>query len=91
LALLTVPTGQLSPDDAEGIAVGFPVALAKKNVDHDMRIEPTMIDGSVGALLYLDGEVDHTFSMAIDGERIAVIYIVRNPDKLRHVPASTRH
>jgi RNA polymerase sigma-70 factor (ECF subfamily) len=24
--------------------------------------------------------------MAIDGERIAAIYIVRNPDKLRHVP-----
>jgi RNA polymerase sigma-70 factor (ECF subfamily) len=28
--------------------------------------------------------------MAIDGERIAAIYIVRNPDKLRHVPAVTR-
>jgi RNA polymerase sigma-70 factor (ECF subfamily) len=23
--------------------------------------------------------------MAIDGERIAAIYIVRNPDKLRHL------
>jgi hypothetical protein len=35
---------------------------------------------------YLDGELDHTMSMAISGERIAAIYIVRNPDKLRHLP-----
>ena len=25
-------------------------------------------------------------SMAIDGDKIAAIYIVRNPDKLRHAP-----
>jgi hypothetical protein len=24
--------------------------------------------------------------MAIDGDRIAAIYLVRNPDKLRHAP-----
>ena len=50
-----------------------------------------MINGTAGALLYMDGEVDHTISMAIDGELIAAIYIVRNPDKLRHVPAATHH
>jgi hypothetical protein len=44
----------------------------------------------VGALLF-DGEVDHTMRMAIDGERIAAIYIIRNPDKLRHVPIAVRH
>jgi RNA polymerase sigma-70 factor (ECF subfamily) len=27
-------------------------------------------------------------SMAIDGERIAAIYLVRNPDKLRHAPTA---
>jgi RNA polymerase sigma-70 factor (ECF subfamily) len=45
-----------------------------------------MINGAIGALLYLDGELDHTMSMAISGEKIAAIYIVRNPDKLRHAP-----
>ena len=30
-------------------------------------------------------------SMAIDGEKIAAIYIVRNPDKLRHLPAAAHH
>jgi RNA polymerase sigma-70 factor, ECF subfamily len=69
----------------------FFIALAAKNAGRSVRIEPAMINGAVGALLYMDGEVDHTFSMAIDGDRIAAIYIVRNPDKLRHVPASGYH
>ena len=64
----------------------FFIGIAAKNAGHDMRIEPTTINGAVGALLYLDGELDHTMSMAIDGEKIAAIYIVRNPDKLRHLP-----
>src|SRR5712671_2670979 len=66
----------------------FFIALAAKNAGRDVRIQPTMINGTVGALLYMDGEVDHTLSMAIDGDRIAAIYIVRNPDKLRRAPAS---
>ena len=69
----------------------FFIGLAGKNAVHDIRVEPAMINGAVGALLYLDGELDHTMSMAIDGERIAAIYIVRNPDKLRHLPATVRH
>jgi RNA polymerase sigma-70 factor, ECF subfamily len=69
----------------------FFIGIAAKNAGHDMRIEPTMINGAVGALLYLDGELDSTMSMAIDGEKIAAIYIVRNPDKLRHLPVAGMH
>jgi RNA polymerase sigma-70 factor, ECF subfamily len=69
----------------------FFISLAAKNAGRNIRIEPAMINGTVGALLYQDGEIDHSLSMAIDGERIAAIYIVRNPDKLRHVPALTQH
>jgi RNA polymerase sigma-70 factor (ECF subfamily) len=64
----------------------FFIGLAGKIAGHDVRIEPAVINGAVGALLYLDGELDLTLSMAIDGEKIAAIYIVRNPDKLRHAP-----
>jgi RNA polymerase sigma-70 factor (ECF subfamily) len=67
------------------------IGLASKNADRDIRIEPAMINGSIGALLYMDGELDHSLSMAIDGDRIAAIYIVRNPDKLRHAPAPAAH
>jgi hypothetical protein len=73
------------------VAVVLPAVVALKNAGHELRIEPAMINGAVGALLYLDGELDHTLSMAIDGERIVAIYIVRNPDKLRHLPSASRH
>jgi RNA polymerase sigma-70 factor, ECF subfamily len=69
----------------------FFIGLAGKTAGHDVRIEPAMINGAVGALLYLDGELDLTLSMAIDGEKIAAIYVVRNPDKLRHLPAAAAH
>jgi RNA polymerase sigma-70 factor (ECF subfamily) len=69
----------------------FFIGLAAKNAGHEIRVEPAMINGAIGALLYLDGELDHTMSMAISGEKIAAIYIVRNPDKLRHLPAAAAH
>jgi RNA polymerase sigma-70 factor, ECF subfamily len=75
---------------AEKIARFF-IGISAKNAGHDVRIEPAMINGAFGALLYLDGELDHTMSMAIDGEKIAAIYIVRNPDKLRHLPTAAAH
>jgi RNA polymerase sigma-70 factor (ECF subfamily) len=69
----------------------FFIGLAGKIAGQNVRIEPAVINGAVGALLYLDGELDLTLSMAIDGEKIAAIYIVRNPDKLRHLPAAGMH
>ena len=66
----------------------FFIGVGNKNASRDVRIVPMIINGTAGALLYLDGEIDHTVSMAIDGERIAAIYLVRNPDKLRHAPAA---
>jgi RNA polymerase sigma-70 factor, ECF subfamily len=69
----------------------FFIGLAGKTAGQEVRIEPAMINGAVGALLYLDGELDLTLSMAMDGEKIAAIYIVRNPDKLRHLPAAGMH
>jgi RNA polymerase sigma-70 factor (ECF subfamily) len=67
------------------------IGLAGKNAGRDIRVEPAVINGTVGALIYLDGEVDHTLTIATDGDRIAAIYIVRNPDKLRHAPAPAAH
>jgi hypothetical protein len=52
----------------------------------DLRMVPVLINGTAGVLLNMDGEIDSTLSMAIDGEKIAAIYLVRNPDKLRHAP-----
>ena len=60
----------------------FFIGIAAKNAGHEVRVEPAMINGAIGALLYLDGELDNTMSLATDGDRIAAIYVVRNPDKL---------
>jgi RNA polymerase sigma-70 factor, ECF subfamily len=83
-------TAALNPIKGADKIARFFISLAAKNANLDIRVQPMMINGSVGALLYVDGEVDHSLSMAIDGERIAAIYIVRNPDKLRHAPVVTR-
>ena len=69
----------------------FFIGLAGKIAGQDVRIQPAVINGAVGALLYLDGELDLTLSMAISGEKIAAIYVVRNPDKLRHLPVAATH
>ena len=76
----------LNPITGADKVARFFIGLAGKTAGHDVRIEPAVINGAVGALLYLDGELDLTLSMAVDGEKIAAIYIVRNPDKLRHAP-----
>jgi RNA polymerase sigma-70 factor, ECF subfamily len=79
-------TAALNPIKGADKIIRFLLGIGAKNAGRDIRIVPMMINGSAGALLYMDGEIDHTLSMAIDGERIAAIYLVRNPDKLRHVP-----
>jgi RNA polymerase sigma-70 factor (ECF subfamily) len=84
-------TAALNPIMGADKIARFFIGLAAKNAGHDIRIAPAMINGAVGALLYLNGELDHTMSMAIEGERIAAIYIVRNPYKLRHLPIAVRH
>jgi len=83
-------TAALNPIIGADRIARFFIGLAAKNAGHDIHIAPAMINGAVGALLYLDGELDHTMSMAIEGDRIAAIYIVRNPDKLRHLPLAVR-
>jgi len=69
----------------------FFIGVAGKNSARDIRIEPTTINGTVGALVYMDGEIDHSLSLAIDGDRIAAIYVVRNPEKLRHIASFGQH
>jgi RNA polymerase sigma-70 factor (ECF subfamily) len=84
-------TAALNPIRGADKVARFFIGVMRKQASHDVRLEPAMINGSVGALLYLDGELDQTISLAIDGERIAAIYLVRNPDKLRHVPTTPAH
>jgi len=76
----------LNPIHGADKIIRFLVGIGGKNAGRDIRAEPITINGSTGVLVYLDGEIDHTLSLAIDGDKIVAIYIVRNPDKLRSVP-----
>ena len=43
---------------------------------------PAEINGAPGLIVYVDGELDQTVSLEVEGDRIAAIYVVRNPEKL---------
>jgi len=67
---------------------GGELRLARK-YDHDPELLRTAtIDGLPGYVSIDRGRVLQTTALAIRDGRIAAIYIVRNPDKLRHVAAS---
>ena len=83
-------TAALNPIYGADKIARFFISVAGKAAGRDIRIEAPVINGSAGALLYMDGELDHSLSISIDGERIAAIYLVRNPDKLRHAPGQPR-
>jgi RNA polymerase sigma-70 factor (ECF subfamily) len=76
---------------ADKVARMFIALRAKLLAGHHVRFEPATINGALGARLFIDGELDQTLSFAIDGERIAAVYIVRNPDKLSYVAATAPH
>src|SRR6201991_2220116 len=63
-------TAALNPVMGADKVARFFVGLMAKNAGHDLRVEPRIINGMVGALVYLDGELDHTLTLAVDGERI---------------------
>ena len=54
----------------------------------ETRVELACINGGVGALVYAGDRLDRVVSIELEGERIKTIFIVRNPDKLRHVAPS---
>lgn len=46
------------------------------------------VNGFPGFVTYVDGELDHTLSLAVEEGRIRALYVVRNPQKLKAVAAA---
>jgi len=80
-------TAALNPIISAEKILRFFAGIAGKNAGRAVRLLPMMINGSAGAVVYMDDEIDHALSLAVDGGKITAIYLVRNPDKLRHVAA----
>jgi len=81
-------TAALNPIRGADKIMRFFAGIAAKNAGRAIRLVPMKINGSVGALVYMDNEIDHALSLAVEGDKITAIYLVRNPDKLRHVAAA---
>jgi RNA polymerase sigma-70 factor (ECF subfamily) len=62
--------------------------LKKKDLYQPILLRTATIDGLPGFISIDRGEVLQTTALDIREGRIAAIYIVRNPDKLRHVAAA---
>jgi RNA polymerase sigma-70 factor (ECF subfamily) len=54
----------------------------------ELSWRPETVDGLPGIVVVENGEVMHTMAFEIDDGRITAIYVVRNPDKLKHVSAT---
>lgn len=96
LALLTADATLYSDGGGRVSAAGRPIHSA----DHISRFfvgirnrQPTAvtlrfvaINGRPGVLMSSGGHIFNAVSFDLDGERVRAIYIVRNPEKLKHLP-----
>ena len=62
----------------------FLVGILRK-APENLRIERTTINGHPGLLAYQGDHLDSAWSFQVDDGHIQRVYVVRNPDKLRHL------
>jgi RNA polymerase sigma-70 factor (ECF subfamily) len=65
----------------------FFAGIAQKAAAMALSWRHETVDGLPGIVVIENGEVMHTMAFEIDDGQITAIYIVRNPDKLKHVSA----
>ncbi len=84
-----VKTSAINPIYGADKSARFFIGLLRKSMARDATTDITfeMINGVPGVVLYLDGVLDQTLSIDIRDGKIAVIYVVRNPEKLGAVAA----
>jgi RNA polymerase sigma-70 factor (ECF subfamily) len=86
-------TAALNPLHGADRIARFFIGVVRKQQEAGVQFhfQPAEVNGAIGLLVYLDGFLDQTFSIAPDGERIAAIYAVRNPEKLGAVVRALAH
>jgi len=66
----------------------FLLGVRAKGGGGDIRFDPVLVNGRPGVLAYLDGALDTVMTWDVVDDRIAAIYLVRNPDKVAAAEAS---
>ena len=54
----------------------------RRRIGPSMRLEPAMVNGGPGFVMYREGAVHSVLAFVADGARLTAVHIVRNPDKL---------
>ena len=71
-------------------AARFLVGVTRKGWRDDFRLRFATINGLPGVIVYSPEGPEQTAAFEIEGDVIRALYVVRNPDKLRHLaPAPT--
>ena len=79
-----VKTAALNPIRGADKVARFFLGIARKAAAQgsSVRVSDAVINSRPGMLIFVDDELDQTFSVNVDEGRISTIYMVRNPDKL---------
>jgi RNA polymerase sigma-70 factor (ECF subfamily) len=51
----------------------------------DAEVLPSNINGDPGLIVSVDGAIDFAVAFEVESDRVAAIWLVRNPDKLEHL------
>ena len=70
-------------------AARFLIGAARKGWREDFTVRLATINGLPGVIVGGPGELVQTAAFEIEGDLIRALYIVRNPDKLRHLAAGS--
>ncbi|WP_396614885.1 RNA polymerase sigma-70 factor [Lysobacter soli] len=85
--------------DGGGVVTSFPKPMvggdriaallyaARLRFKEGLRHELALVNGRMGLLRYIQGELESVMSFETDGERIVNVFVQRNPEKLRLVSA----
>ena len=98
LALLTEESVVYSDGGGQVKAAGLPIRGADRVSRFLVGIWPRFvaemerrlvdINGSPGLIMRLNGQVHYAFSFEVSDNRVQAIYVICNPDKLRHLAAT---
>lgn len=70
---------------AGGARIAEFLLAVQRRAPRDLRFRPAAINGLPGLVLSVPGRVIQTMAFEVREGRIAAIYVVRNPDKLKHL------
>lgn len=71
-------------------AARFTIGATRKGWRDDFTVRPAVINGLPGLIVESSEGPVQTAAFEFDGEVIRALYVVRNPDKLRHLAAPPR-